>query len=120
MVFGTATWRNGWKRLHGHWPEADPRLKTAVVIELVAAAQCDDGYLNTYFTAKAPQERWVTAECHGNFIAPDILIEAGVAFFQAASGVGCWSVVCRFGRSYQTALSATAKISCTAIRATRK
>ncbi len=38
----------------------DPALeKTAdEVIELVAAAQCDDGYLNTYFTAKAPQERW--------------------------------------------------------------
>ncbi|MGS9174643.1 beta-L-arabinofuranosidase domain-containing protein, partial [Salmonella enterica subsp. enterica serovar Infantis] len=35
------------------------------VIELVAAAQCDDGYLKTYLTAKAPQERWSNlAECH--------------------------------------------------------
>lgn len=63
----------------------DPALeKTAdEVIELVAAAQCDDGYLNTYFTAKAPQERWSNlAECHELYCAGH-LIEAGVAFFQA-------------------------------------
>lgn len=50
----------------------DPGLeKTAdEVIELVAAAQCEDGYLNTYFTVKAPEERWTNlAECHELYCA---------------------------------------------------
>ncbi|EDZ6643603.1 glycoside hydrolase family 127 protein [Salmonella enterica] len=75
----------------------DPALeKTAdEVIELVAAAQCDDGYLNTYFTAKAPQERWSNlAECHELYCAGH-LIEAGVAFFQATSKRRLLDVVCR-------------------------
>ncbi|TGD86626.1 hypothetical protein C9F07_12265, partial [Salmonella enterica subsp. enterica serovar Poona] len=40
----------------------DPALeKTAdEVIDLVAAAQCDDVYLNTFFTSNAPQARWST------------------------------------------------------------
>ncbi|MCA1512719.1 beta-L-arabinofuranosidase domain-containing protein [Bradyrhizobium sp. NBAIM01] len=62
-----------------------PELEKAAdeLIELVAAAQCDDGYLNTYFTLNAPQERWTNlAECHELYCAGH-LIEAGVAFFQA-------------------------------------
>lgn len=78
-------------------PKPDPELeKTAdEVIELVAAAQGDDGYLNTYFTAKAPQERWSNpAECHELYCAGH-LIEAGVAFFQATGKHRLLDVVCR-------------------------
>lgn len=61
----------------------------------MAAAQCDDGYLNTYFTAKAPQERWSNlAECHELYCAGH-LIEAGVAFFQATGKRRLLDVVCR-------------------------
>lgn len=60
----------------------------------MAAAQCDDGYLNTYFTAKAPQERWSNlAECHELYCAGH-LIEAGVAFFQATGKRRLLDVVC--------------------------
>ncbi|CAM6479077.1 glycoside hydrolase family 127 protein [Citrobacter sedlakii] len=75
----------------------DPSLeKTAdEVIELVAAAQCDDGYLNTYFTVKAPQERWTNlAECHELYCAGH-MIEAGVAFYQATGKRRLLEVVCR-------------------------
>lgn len=75
----------------------DPALeKTAdEVIELVAAAQCDDGYLNTYFTVKAPQERWTNlAECHELYCAGH-MIEAGVAFFLATGKRRLLDVVCR-------------------------
>lgn len=75
----------------------DPGLeKTAdEVIELVAAAQCEDGYLNTYFTVKAPEERWTNlAECHELYCAGH-MIEAGVAFFQATSKRRLLDVVCR-------------------------
>lgn len=75
----------------------DPGLeKTAdEVIELVAAAQCEDGYLNTYFTVKAPEERWTNlAECHELYCA-EHMIEAGVAFFQATGKRRLLDVVCR-------------------------
>ena len=65
------------------------------MIELVAAAQCEDGYLNTYFTVKAPEERWTNlAECHELYCAGH-MIEAGVAFFQATSKRRLLDVVCR-------------------------
>ncbi|HDX8905901.1 TPA: glycoside hydrolase family 127 protein [Klebsiella michiganensis] len=65
------------------------------VIELVAAAQCEDGYLNTYFTVKAPEERWTNlAECHELYCAGH-MIEAGVAFFQATGKRRLLDVVCR-------------------------
>ncbi|WP_054178000.1 glycoside hydrolase family 127 protein [Trabulsiella odontotermitis] len=76
----------------------DPALeKTAdEVIALVAAAQCEDGYLNTYFTVKAPAERWTNlAECHELYCAGH-MIEAGVAFFQATGKRQLLEVVCRF------------------------
>lgn len=66
------------------------------VIELIEAAQCKDGYLNTYFTVKAPEERWTNlAECHELYCAGH-MIEAGVAFFQATGKRRLLDVVCRF------------------------
>ncbi|WP_408582059.1 glycoside hydrolase family 127 protein [Hafnia paralvei] len=65
------------------------------VIELVEAAQCEDGYLNTYFTVKAPQDRWTNlAECHELYCAGH-MIEAGVAWFQATGKRRLLNVVCR-------------------------
>lgn len=65
------------------------------MIELIASAQCEDGYLNTYFTVKAPEERWSNlAECHELYCAGH-LIEAGVAFFQATGKRRLLEVVCR-------------------------
>ncbi len=76
-------------------PDRELEKTADEVIELVAAAQCDDGYLNTYFTVKAPQERWTNlAECHELYCAGH-MIEAGVAFFQATGKRRLLDVVCK-------------------------
>ena len=76
-------------------PDAELEKTADEVIELIAAAQCEDGYLNTYFTVKAPGERWTNlAECHELYCAGH-LIEAGVAFFQATSKRRLLEVACR-------------------------
>ena len=76
-------------------PDAELEKTADEVIELIAAAQCEDGYLNTYFTVKAPGERWTNlAECHELYCAGH-LIEAEVAFFQATSKRRLLEVVCR-------------------------
>lgn len=76
-------------------PDAELEKTADEVIDLVAAAQCDDGYLNTYFTVKAPDERWTNlAECHELYCAGH-MIEAGVAFFLATGKRRLLEVVCK-------------------------
>ncbi|WP_156519046.1 glycoside hydrolase family 127 protein [Mangrovibacter phragmitis] len=76
-------------------PDAELEHIADGVIELVAAAQCEDGYLNTWFTVKAPEQRWSNlAECHELYCAGH-MIEAGVAFFQATGKRRLLDVVCR-------------------------
>lgn len=76
-------------------PDTELEKTADEVIALVAAAQCEDGYLNTYFTVKAPQERWTNlAECHELYCAGH-MIEAGVAFFLATGKRQLLDVVCR-------------------------
>ncbi|KAB0872739.1 glycoside hydrolase family 127 protein [Cronobacter muytjensii] len=76
-------------------PDAELEKTADEVIALIAAAQCDDGYLNTYFTVKAPGERWTNlAECHELYCAGH-MIEAGVAFWQATGKRHLLDVVCR-------------------------
>ncbi|WP_256757692.1 glycoside hydrolase family 127 protein [Cohnella sp. WQ 127256] len=55
------------------------------VIDLLALAQQEDGYLNTYFTIKEPQGRWTNLmDCHEMYSAGH-LIEAAVAYYQGTS-----------------------------------
>ena len=77
-------------------PDMELEKTADEVIELIEAAQCEDGYLNTYFTVKAPEQRWTNlAECHELYCAGH-MIEAGVAFFQATGKRRLLDVVCRF------------------------
>lgn len=76
----------------------DPALeKTAdEVIDLIADAQGDDGYINTYFTIKAPDQRWKNlTEGHELYTAGH-LIEAAVAYYQATGKCKFLDVMARF------------------------
>jgi DUF1680 family protein len=53
------------------------------LIDLIAMAQRDDGYLNTYFTVAKPDKRW-TDFSHGHELyCAGHLIEAAVAYYEA-------------------------------------
>ncbi|QAA32625.1 glycoside hydrolase family 127 protein [Clostridium manihotivorum] len=53
------------------------------VIDLIAKAQCEDGYINTYFTIKEPGLRWTNlTEGHELYTAGHLL-EAAVAYYNA-------------------------------------
>lgn len=100
-------------------PDAELEKTADEVIELVASAQCEDGYLNTYFTVKAPEERWSNlAECHELYCAGH-LIEAGVAFFQATENGACWKWFAVWP-IISTAYLVQVKVSYTVILVTRK
>lgn len=76
----------------------DARLEQTAdeVIELLAQAQCEDGYLNTWYTVKEPGQRWTNvAECHEMYCAGH-LFEAAVAFFNATGKRRLLEIACRF------------------------
>lgn len=51
------------------------------VIDIIAQAQCEDGYLNTYFTIKEPEKRWKNlVEGHELYTAGHMM-EAAYAYY---------------------------------------
>ncbi|MUG45188.1 glycoside hydrolase family 127 protein [Paenibacillus woosongensis] len=78
--------------------QPDPELERTAdeVIEIIAKAQQEDGYLNTYYTLKEPGRRWSNlAECHELYCAGH-MIEAGVAYYRATGKRVLLDVVSRF------------------------
>lgn len=76
----------------------DPRLEQIAddSIELIAQAQHDNGYLNTYFTIQEPGKQWTNLyEAHELYCAGH-LIEAAVAYYQATGKRKLLDISCRF------------------------
>ncbi|WLS80248.1 glycoside hydrolase family 127 protein [Erwinia pyri] len=98
MVFqdsDVAKWLEAVAYLLAKNPDAELEKTADEVIELVGEVQQPDGYLNTYFTVKAPKDRWTNlAECHELYCAGH-LIEAGVAYAQATGKTRLLDIVSR-------------------------
>ena len=62
----------------------DEKLEKRVddIIEKIAAAQWDDGYINTYFTVKSPDGRWTDMNFHEMYCIGH-MIEAAIAYFES-------------------------------------
>ena len=63
----------------------DPELEKRAdeIIDTIAQAQWEDGYLNTYFTIKAPEKRWTNlGECHELYCVGHMM-EAAAAYSKA-------------------------------------
>lgn len=66
------------------------------VIDLIADAQCEDGYINTYFTIKEPQKRWMDL-CEGHELyTAGHLMEAAVAYYEGTGKRKFLDCMCRF------------------------
>jgi DUF1680 family protein len=65
------------------------------IIATIAKAQCDDGYLNTWFQLVEPEKRWSNLrDCHELYVAGHF-IEAGVAHFEATGKRMLLDIVCK-------------------------
>lgn len=76
----------------------DPELEKRAdeIIDIIAKAQQDDGYLNTYFTIKEPNKKWTNLrDCHELYCAGHMM-EAAVAYFEATGKRKLLNVMCRF------------------------
>ena len=82
--------------------ERDPDNRAAIaaqidpIIDVIAAAQQPDGYLNTYYTLVEPDQRWSNLLGMHELYCAGHLIEAGVAHYQATGSRKLLDVVVRY------------------------
>jgi len=75
-------------------PELDALLDE--VIEKIAGAQQEDGYLNTYFIQVEPENRWLNLGMWHELYCAGHLMEAAVAHFEATGKRKFLDVMCRY------------------------
>ncbi|NLJ26248.1 MAG: glycoside hydrolase family 127 protein, partial [Firmicutes bacterium] len=78
--------------------EPDAKLEETAddVIELIARAQQEDGYLNTYFTVAEPEKRWTNLRDWHELYCAGHMMEAAVAYYEATGKRKLLDVMCRF------------------------
>ena len=75
----------------------DEKLSARIdeLIELVAKAQESDGYLDTYFTLKRPDQKWKNLHDAHELYCAGHFIEAGVAHYEVTGKTNLFEIVCR-------------------------
>lgn len=76
----------------------DPQLEALLdeVIEKIASAQQEDGYLNVYFTVVEPEKRWKNLGMWHELYCAGHLMEAAVAHYEATGKRRLLDVICRY------------------------
>lgn len=76
-------------------PDAALERKADEWIDLIAAAQLPDGYVNTYYSLQFPGKRWTDMSMHEDYNGGH-LIEAAVAYYDATGKRKLLDVAIRF------------------------
>ncbi|NLW11141.1 MAG: glycoside hydrolase family 127 protein [Clostridiaceae bacterium] len=63
-----------------HYPDPELEAHCDEIVEMLGSAQHPDGYINTYFTVKEPDKRWVNLQEGHELYCAGHLIEAAVAY----------------------------------------
>jgi uncharacterized protein len=82
-------------------PNAELEAEADRIIDLIAAAQEEDGYLMTYFSLKDPGRKWTDMEKHEMYCGGH-LMEAAVAYFHATGKRKFLDVACRLADHYDS------------------
>ena len=70
-------------------------------IDKIAAAQLEDGYLNTYYTLNGLEKRWTDMSMHEDYNAGH-MIEAAVAYYDATGKRKFLDVVIKWANSFDS------------------
>ncbi|MCL2718804.1 MAG: glycoside hydrolase family 127 protein [Lachnospiraceae bacterium] len=78
--------------------QPDPELEALAdtAIELIGAAQQDDGYVNTYYTIKEQNKRWTNLQQGHELYCAGHMIEAAVAYYNATGKRNFLEIAVRF------------------------
>ncbi|MFC4320460.1 glycoside hydrolase family 127 protein [Litchfieldia salsa] len=79
-----------------HFPDDELEGKIDQLVDLITAAQQEDGYINTYYTVAKPDQKW-TDFSHGHELyCAGHLIEAAVTYYEITGKEKFLTTVCRF------------------------
>jgi DUF1680 family protein len=84
-----------------NYPDAVMEKKADDWIDLIAAAQQPDGYINTYYSLQFPEKRWTDMSMHEDYNGGH-LIEAAVAYFDATGKRKLLDVAIRFANHFNS------------------
>ncbi len=77
-------------------PDQELEQTADEVIDIIGEAQCEDGYLNTYFTIKAPTLRFTNLQEGHELYTAGHLMEAAVAYYKSTGKDKFLRIMCRF------------------------
>lgn len=80
----------------GHEPNAELERIIDDVVDLMSRAQQDDGYLNTYFSVVAPEQRWQDQSFGHELYCAGHLIEAAAAYYEATGKRKFLDMMCKY------------------------
>ena len=86
-------------------PDAAMQKKADDWIDLIAAAQLPDGYINTYYSLQFPEKRWTDMSMHEDYNGGH-LIEAAVAYYEATGKRKLLDVAIRFANHFNSLFGA--------------
>ena len=82
-------------------PDAVMEKKADDWIDLIAASQLPDGYINTYYSLQFPEKRWTDMSMHEDYNGGH-LIEAAVAYYDATGKRKLLDVAIRFANHFNS------------------
>ncbi len=82
-------------------PDAAMQKKADEWIDLIAASQLADGYINTYYSLQFPEKRWTDMSMHEDYNGGH-LIEAAVAYYDATGKRKLLDVAIRFANHFNS------------------
>ena len=89
-----------WVEAAGHslatHPDDELEALADGVIDLIAGAQQEDGYLNVHFTVGDPENRWKNLRDMHELYSAGHLMEAAVAYYRATGKRKLLDVMCRY------------------------
>ncbi len=82
-------------------PDVAMEKKADEWIDLIAASQLTDGYINTYYSLQFPEKRWTDMSMHEDYNGGH-LIEAAVAYYDATGKRKLLDVAIRFANHFNS------------------
>lgn len=79
-----------------HYPDDGLMAEVDAIVDLYAAAQGEDGYINSYFSVVEPEKRWTNLRDWHELYCAGHMMEAAVAYAQGCGKTKFLKIMCRY------------------------
>jgi len=78
------------------FPDAELEKTIDETVELIAKAQMEDGYLNTYYIVKETGKRWTNLKDNHELYCAGHMMEAAAAYFEVTGNRNLLDIMCKY------------------------